>query len=208
MTSVVVETGRGSTPGADVAARATAATLACIARTGLAKLTVDDVAREAGVSRATLYRTFPSRQALVVAAVDAEAVRIYDALAAAVAEARSLDEVVTAVVVTGTRELRAQAALAFVATHEPELLVPHLEFAGGDALYGRLARGLAPLFTTWADDPERTAEWVARVGLSLLWALEPLVDPTDDAAVRCFVSTFVTPGIPTPAAAAPAPEEG
>lgn len=194
-------------PPSDVAARAVAATLACVARTGLAKLTVDDVAREAGVSRATLYRTFPSKQALVAATADAEATRIGAAIAAATAAAVGLDDVVTAVIVTGWRELRTHAALGFVAAHEPELLHPHLEFAGGNVLYGRLARGLAPLLAPWADDPERAAEWVARVGLSLLWAPAPLVDPTDEVAVRRFVSTFVTPGIASPALTVSHPEE-
>jgi AraC-like DNA-binding protein len=35
------------------------ATLACLARHGTAKTTVDDIARQAGVSRATVYRAFP-----------------------------------------------------------------------------------------------------------------------------------------------------
>lgn len=195
-------------PQVDVAARAAAAALACVARTGLGKLTVDDVARAAGVSRATLYRTFPSKQALIAAAADAEAARIGAAIEAAVATATSLDDVVAAVIVTGWRELRGHAALGFVAAHEPELLYPHLEFAGGDVLYGRLGRAFAPLFVPWADDPERAAEWVARVGLSLLWSPVPLVDPTDEAAVRRFVSTFVTPGIASPAPGPSAIEEG
>ena len=35
------------------------ATYACVARRGIAKTTVEDVAREAGISRATVYRAFP-----------------------------------------------------------------------------------------------------------------------------------------------------
>ncbi|MDQ3757030.1 MAG: TetR/AcrR family transcriptional regulator, partial [Actinomycetota bacterium] len=35
------------------------AALRCIARWGMAKTTLDDVAREAGISRATVYRLFP-----------------------------------------------------------------------------------------------------------------------------------------------------
>ena len=110
-------------------------------------------------------------------------------------------------IVTGWRELQGHAALGFVAAHEPELLYPHLEFAGGNVLYGRLGRALAPLFVPWAADPERAAEWVARVGLSLLWSPVPLVDPSDEEAVRRFVSSFVTPGIAIPASTVSTSEE-
>ncbi|HSP05013.1 MAG TPA: TetR/AcrR family transcriptional regulator, partial [Acidimicrobiales bacterium] len=40
--------------------------LACIARTGITRTTVDDVVREAGVSRATLYRAFPGGKDVLV----------------------------------------------------------------------------------------------------------------------------------------------
>ncbi|MFA5884703.1 MAG: helix-turn-helix domain-containing protein [Acidimicrobiia bacterium] len=182
-------------PVSDATARAVTATLACIARSGLAKLTVDDVAREAGASRATIYRAFPSRQALVAAAVASEADRICGAIADAVAAAVDLDDVVAQVVLVGTRELSACAALRFVAEHEADLLYPHLEFAGGDRLYAEVGRRLAPAFAGRCAEPERAAEWVARFALSLHWAPVPLVDPTDAAAVRRVVATYVTPGI-------------
>ena len=51
------------------------AALACIARVGLAKTTLDDVAREAGCARATVYRCFPGKQQLLGALVDREARR-------------------------------------------------------------------------------------------------------------------------------------
>ena len=45
--------------------RAVQATLDCVARHGLAKTTFDDVAREAGCARATLYRYFGGKRQLV-----------------------------------------------------------------------------------------------------------------------------------------------
>ncbi|WP_123664808.1 TetR/AcrR family transcriptional regulator [Actinocorallia herbida] len=41
----------------------------CFARFGIAKTTMDDVARAAEVARATVYRYFPDREALVLASV-------------------------------------------------------------------------------------------------------------------------------------------
>src|SRR6185437_6700277 len=39
--------------------RLLAATYACVARYGLGKTTIEDVVKESGVSRATIYRYFP-----------------------------------------------------------------------------------------------------------------------------------------------------
>jgi len=43
----------------DVRDRLYAGTYDCVARFGLSKTTIDDVARASGLSRATIYRTFP-----------------------------------------------------------------------------------------------------------------------------------------------------
>ena len=53
----------------DVRDRILDATLTCLGRVGLTKTTLDDVAREAGCARATLYRYFPGKQPLVNALV-------------------------------------------------------------------------------------------------------------------------------------------
>ena len=56
--------------------RAVRATLACVARHGLAKTTFDDVAREAGCARATLYRYFGGKRQLVRITLVREAARL------------------------------------------------------------------------------------------------------------------------------------
>jgi AcrR family transcriptional regulator len=182
----------------DLVDRAVDATLACIARTGLSKLTVDDVARAAGASRATIYRAFPSKSALVTTTVTREADRVAQAVRTAASGAATLEDAVTTVILVGVRELRASAALQFVVAHEPERLLPYLSFAGGDRLYRAIALRLAPVFAPWCPDPERAAEWVARVGLCLLLTPRPMVDVDDAGALRRFVSTFVTPGLAGP----------
>ncbi len=47
--------------------RLIAATLSCVGRWGLAKTTIDDVARQAQCSRATVYRVFPGGKETLVA---------------------------------------------------------------------------------------------------------------------------------------------
>ena len=53
----------------DVRERLLQATYDCVARWGLAKTTVEDAAREAGVSRATVYRYFPGGRDELLSAV-------------------------------------------------------------------------------------------------------------------------------------------
>ncbi|MGZ4705878.1 MAG: TetR/AcrR family transcriptional regulator, partial [Acidimicrobiales bacterium] len=50
----------------ELADRILEAALRCVARWGLIKTTVDDVAREAGCSRATIYRAFPGGKQSVI----------------------------------------------------------------------------------------------------------------------------------------------
>jgi AcrR family transcriptional regulator len=62
----------------DVRDRLLPATYDCVARWGLAKTTVEDVAREAGMSRATVYRYFPGgRDELISAVVGWELARFF-----------------------------------------------------------------------------------------------------------------------------------
>ena len=53
----------------DVRERLLQATYDCVARWGLAKTTIEDAAREAGVSRATVYRYFPGGRDELLSAV-------------------------------------------------------------------------------------------------------------------------------------------
>ncbi|MET0912195.1 MAG: TetR/AcrR family transcriptional regulator, partial [Acidimicrobiales bacterium] len=64
------------------------ATLTCIANGGMKGFTVEDVARQAGLSRATIYRYFPGgRDQLVTETVTWEVGRFFLRLAEAIADA-------------------------------------------------------------------------------------------------------------------------
>ena len=61
------------------------ATYACVARLGMAKTTMEDIAREAGLSRATLYRAFPGgRDEVLDAVVTWEVARFFGRVGAAI----------------------------------------------------------------------------------------------------------------------------
>ena len=58
----------------------------CVARYGVSKTTLDDVAKEAGCARATIYRYFPSRDDLVAACLTDRDEHIRGAYAGAAAQ--------------------------------------------------------------------------------------------------------------------------
>src|SRR5947209_10134020 len=102
------------------------ATLTCIGRVGLTKTTLDDVAREAGCARATVYRYFPGKQQLIAALVAREVARFQLQLLTAADGAESLGDAVTEVVTTAASILLGHPALTFLAAYEPEVLLPYL----------------------------------------------------------------------------------
>ena len=179
-----------STP--EVTAKVVEGALRAVARFGLTKLTVDDVAREAGISRATLYRYFPGKSALLRAVLDSETSRLRQGLSAALAEVVSLSEALSAAAAYGAREFAAHEALQFLLAHEPGAVLPHLCFGAGDRLLGTLAETVVPHLCRFMGPLEarRTAEWLARIVLS--YGLAPPPEPAE-TAVLSVVREFVIP---------------
>lgn len=184
----------------DTRSRAVEATLACLARYGLSKTTIDDIAREAGCARATLYRHIGGKRALVLLTIGAEAERITTELHAVAAEHDTLEDAAVAVVTTAARELTTHPAIQFVLGFEPELALPHVTFEGGDRFLAHARTALAPCFDRFlpADEAARAAEWVTRVTLAYAYKPDAPVDVTDEAAVRRLVRQFIVPAfLPT-----------
>jgi AcrR family transcriptional regulator len=174
------------------------ATLACLARQGMAKTTLDDVARTAGCSRATVYRVFPGgKDALMAAVVDTEISRLYSELAVRMGEATELEDVLVAGMCSATARISAHGALRFLLEHEPEVVLPHLAFEHHDEVLASAAAFAAPFLGRWLDHDEamRVAEWAIRIVLSYLSLPAPGVDLTDAACTRRIVRTYVLPAI-------------
>jgi AcrR family transcriptional regulator len=178
------------------AAQVLDAALTCIARVGLAKTTLDDVAREAGCARATVYRCFPNKQQLLAAFVVREAVALRDAVVVAAADSPTLGDAITTVMTTAAGRLRTHPALAFVSMHEPELLLPFLAFEREDAVLRTAAVLVAPAFTRFVGETDavRLGEWIARITLSHLFSPAENFDIGDAVQVHALVDDFVVPG--------------
>jgi AcrR family transcriptional regulator len=178
--------------------RVLGATITCLGRWGLGKTTLDDIAREAGVSRATVYRLFPGgKDTLVRTAVAAELAAFERSLAHRLAGLDSLEDVLVTTLTHATRSVRDHEVLQFLLAHEPDQILPHLAFDRFD----QVLAGAALIGGPWlephlgADAAARAAEWVARIVLS--YALSPSVhfDLGHDGDARTFTRTFLLPGL-------------
>ncbi len=174
------------------------ATLTCLARHGTTKTTVDDIARQAGLSRATVYRVFPGgRDEVLGAVVDTEMARLFSALGHRLGGAGHLTDALVGGIVEASTRLRDHAALHFLVEHEPEMVLGHLAFDESNRLLGTAARFTAPFLARWMapDEAERVAEWAARIVLSYAVAPSTRTDLTDVGTATRLVETYLLPGI-------------
>jgi AcrR family transcriptional regulator len=148
---------------------------------------MNEIARAAGCSRATLYRYFENREALRTAYVHRETYRLYDAIRDQISGIDDARERLVAGIATTLRMVRESPALAaWFATTQPPI--------GGEmAEQSELIAALAAAFVNslGADDPttvESRGRWLVRVITSLL------IFPGRDAAdERAMVEEFVVP---------------
>ena len=99
----------------------------CVARWGLSKTTVEDAAREAGLSRATVYRYFPGgRDELLDAVVSWQHLRFFARLYEEVHNASSLEEVLERGISFARRAVVEHEVLQMVLQTEPGILLPKL----------------------------------------------------------------------------------
>lgn len=182
----------------DLRDRIIAAALRCVARWGISKSTLDDVAREAGCSRATIYRIFHGgKRELFLAVLQRERARSFATIEAAVGDAETLEDMLVAGTVAGSRFLAGHEALQYVLTHEPDLVLPHVAFNRINVLFAGAARFAEPHLARFvpAEEVVRATEWVTRVILS--YALNPSerLDLRTEADARRLVHTYLLPSI-------------
>ncbi|CRZ17114.1 TetR/AcrR family transcriptional regulator [Mycolicibacterium neworleansense] len=114
-----------------ISTRILSATLEQAELVGIRRTTMEDVARRSGVGRATLYRRFPTKDALIDALVLSEARRYLEGSAAARAHAENLEDRLVYGTVFTVTFLRDHALLKKLLRTEPETILPSLTVDAG-----------------------------------------------------------------------------
>jgi AcrR family transcriptional regulator len=183
-----------------------AGTYECVARFGLAKTTVDDVARASGVSRATVYRLFPGgRDQILRETVGWEMNRFFTRLAGEVEDAPDLETRLERGLAFARRSVLEHEVLQKVLATEPDALLPLMTveqhrvlryitaYLGpvieAERAAGRLQEGV---------DVDRAADYIGRMLLSLIGS-PGRWDLSDPEAVRDLVTRELLGGIVLPA---------
>jgi AcrR family transcriptional regulator len=177
------------------------AALACIADDGVRAVTVEHIAVEAGVSRASVYRWFPGgRSDVLLAAGRRELDRFFDEIEPLLATATTLEDVVAEGLAGAVRFLRESGPLQALLLHEPELVLPHLAFDRMGTAFDVACTVAVGHLRRFLDerDARRTAELVARLALSHTMSPSADLDVGDVDAARRLVRRFVTPGLVPP----------
>ncbi len=168
----------------------------CRDRWGIAKLTIDDIAAESGVSRATIYRMFPGGKDVLFEALRVRELEgFFTVLRAQVEGADSLEDLLVRAVVVATRELRADDHLAVMLASEPGTVLGELTVEGVPRIIRFATAFLVPLAEPYLD--RRRARTVidvlARLTISYFLAPSDEVDLGDEASARSFILPLLIP---------------
>jgi AcrR family transcriptional regulator len=156
--------------------RLLAATYHCVARFGLGKTTIEDVVKESGLSRATIYRQFPGgRDELLLETVGWELANYFNTLADHVRDAPDLEQLLERGLGYAHRSVTEHVVLRKILDTEPERLLPLLTVESAktqpfiaDFLHPYLAREAEAGRLRPGVELERAAEYLARCILSLI----------------------------------------
>ncbi|ANZ23877.1 MULTISPECIES: TetR/AcrR family transcriptional regulator [Rhodococcus] len=185
------------------------ATETAFQRYGVVKTTMDDVAKEAGVSRPTIYRYFRDRDTLIAAVIEVRSRRLFDQARAYLRKRKTFAEQVVDGLIFLVDRGRKDPIIRLIVS--PEHMDMATALLGSSGLAKRLTHEMwAPLMDEARERGEvregvsddEIAEWITLVELILVGRMD--FDQGDDADHRRLLTKFMLPGIVTDTSAADA----
>lgn len=168
----------------------------CCEKWGLAKVTIDDIATESGVSRATLYRLFPGGKEVLFEALRLqELTDFFTRLSGHIDGAADLEELLVRTVVAATGELREDQHLSLMLASEPGDTLGQLTVEGLPRIMRVATVFLVPFVDPYLPRRESAAlvELLSRLVISYFLAPSDHVDLGDPESARTFINTFILP---------------
>lgn len=180
---------------------------------GIRRASVGDIARRAGVGRMTVYRRFPQRDELIMAAMLREAQRVLTGIAEPLLAIEDPVEQLTEATVRAVHAILEQPILNRLRETEPEDIGLRVTTGSGPLMVlGRSV--LAALLRIHVEagrlreqDVDLTAEVLARFAMSLIAQPETLMPTDDDEAMREFARQHLLPIVTGQAPPAQAPRK-
>jgi AcrR family transcriptional regulator len=190
----VLEQGLPAAPSAELDPYLDAAAR-CMARHGIRRTSVQDVARELGVNRATVYRNVGSVDDMVRLLVAREIHALLGEVAGLDLSRADGPRVVVRLVATTVRYAGSHPVARKVLDDEPELVGPFLITYLPDVIR-QVAQSVRPVIE-WAQrtgalakrDPAILAEWLVRTAVSLI------LDPIPDDQIEVFLCELLLPAL-------------
>lgn len=172
----------------------------CFKRYGVAKTTVEDVAIQANVSRATVYRYFEGRDELVLGVLIREAGRFVKRLRKHIDTQQTYSDAIVEGAVFTLENVRRDTNLGLLFAPEAAGLTTHVEGAS-EALFAISNEIMLPIFELGKKDNELregmdladASEWMLRVIISFLTIEVPPQREGDE--LRRFLRNFLLPGM-------------
>jgi TetR/AcrR family transcriptional regulator, repressor for uid operon len=168
---------------------------------GIRKTTMEDIAREARAGKATLYRHFANKDAVIDALLEREAERFARRMERAAAEQTDAAARIEAAFLAGVRFFVEHPVMTKGRDEEPGILLPRIIANGGPLvvrgleLFGELIAEGVEAGELRRVDPQAAAEVVVRLILSY-FSFPPMVVRVDDPdEASAFAHALVAGGL-------------
>ena len=166
----------------------------CCERWGIEKVTVDDIARESGVSRATLYRLFPGGKEVMFDALRVREIdEFFAELEGHLADAVDLEDLLVRAITASTAALRDNEHLAIMMATEPGTIVSELTVDGLPRIISMATDSLLQYVERFVtvEQARPVIDLVVRLVISFFLSPSPDLDLADPASARTYMTPLI-----------------